>query len=618
MESITETSLANAPSPSMTLRNEWKETLWVLARGERLRYPPAPKVRELLRMLTELSFTDAVEEQIFCLDLSLLVADIRFPLVWNQPHLHRMLSIQRLRDPAGSFACLLIPASLKNRQGLAFYPVLSALMDKVHTTPCTALQWLEILYMIERNTSLRDIAGLTAGAGLDRLEAQQLQQLRNLRADQLHALGRLLDHSDIRNDRALNLVFYFAQKQAFPHEDLPVMAALFLQFLRDILPLAEERLAGFGYSYLDRAHVREGLPKAYGLFLLWILHHDQQKNALFSIDYPDFANIAFHYPDGYERFQSFDFEQVIHYLPIRWLWELPFLLHHHPGLLLHLAAGLNIRRFPALRLPVNKRVAHQFHILPPAAMLPDNGANESIRQLYWRYLELPEQLFPIAEQYAGFEWLEYNAPGSNYRPRNRRREQFSRWELVLRKIADFSRDRPELTDLDMQDHQALFGYFQHLIDEGLPLNLSGSTLPSIRRRVQDWQREAQRRRERMRRRAERISLVWKGATCRNFTKTVDNVVYHIVQLNSLKALTEEGNTMRHCVASYHPRCAAGFCSIWSLRTQTGGTSRSLLTIEVNEYHRIVQVRGKFNAQPEPKHLKLVKLWADKEGLRYGF
>ena len=88
----------------------------------------------------------------------------------------------------------------------------------------------------------------------------------------------------------------------------------------------------------------------------------------------------------------------------------------------------------------------------------------------------------------------------------------------------------------------------------------------------------------------------------------------IEALPSTGALAREGREMRHCVASYAGWCAAGDCSIWSVKATVGSLVMERWTVEVNRDRVIVQVRGKFNARAGGEVLDILRRWAAKENL----
>jgi PcfJ-like protein len=93
--------------------------------------------------------------------------------------------------------------------------------------------------------------------------------------------------------------------------------------------------------------------------------------------------------------------------------------------------------------------------------------------------------------------------------------------------------------------------------------------------------------------------------------------YEVVELLTSRELMEEGQTMRHCVASYAGFCESGRTSIWSLRKQIeSGRFIRLATVEVNNNQRfIVQVRGRLNKRPSREELSLLGRWQNEGGPR---
>jgi len=94
--------------------------------------------------------------------------------------------------------------------------------------------------------------------------------------------------------------------------------------------------------------------------------------------------------------------------------------------------------------------------------------------------------------------------------------------------------------------------------------------------------------------------------------------YRIIQLMSAKELQKEGQTMRHCVASYAQSCKMGNTSIWSFTLKTIDKlweEKHLLTIELNKMRTIVQIRGKHNARADEKEMRIIQKWATQERLQ---
>jgi hypothetical protein len=112
---------------------------------------------------------------------------------------------------------------------------------------------------------------------------------------------------------------------------------------------------------------------------------------------------------------------------------------------------------------------------------------------------------------------------------------------------------------------------------------------------------------------------WKGLAYLNFKHvegTNNKTTYEIVQLLKYEELLNEGRAMNHCVASYAHSCYAGRCAIFSLRKFQNHNLERMVTIEVLNDGRIVQVRGKNNRRSEQQEDKIILRWATKEGLKY--
>lgn len=94
------------------------------------------------------------------------------------------------------------------------------------------------------------------------------------------------------------------------------------------------------------------------------------------------------------------------------------------------------------------------------------------------------------------------------------------------------------------------------------------------------------------------------------------VRFEIVELTSAAALSSEGRTLRHCVATYARKCLLRRASIWSLRRFVDdGPGTSLATIEVDPKKRaIVQFRGFKNSWVHGAAERYVREWAKRERL----
>ncbi len=90
----------------------------------------------------------------------------------------------------------------------------------------------------------------------------------------------------------------------------------------------------------------------------------------------------------------------------------------------------------------------------------------------------------------------------------------------------------------------------------------------------------------------------------------------IRELLSTKALTVEGQMMRHCVASYTASCARGQSSIWTMERKSLKSLEKCVTLEVQPATRtICQIRGRLNRPPTEQEMRVVHHWAEQADLR---
>lgn len=131
--------------------------------------------------------------------------------------------------------------------------------------------------------------------------------------------------------------------------------------------------------------------------------------------------------------------------------------------------------------------------------------------------------------------------------------------------------------------------------------LQGRTPQSLMRLVDEWhvanQTNAQ------------CPTIWKPLPIANWAKSFGDIIHRIAQITTYTELSEEGRDMHHCCRSYAPRCAEGKTSVWTYYFEnTKGIRTRLLTIEVDENRKVVQVRGKCNAFPQSKQFSMIENW----------
>jgi hypothetical protein len=155
--------------------------------------------------------------------------------------------------------------------------------------------------------------------------------------------------------------------------------------------------------------------------------------------------------------------------------------------------------------------------------------------------------------------------------------------------------------------------------------IEGRTLASLNRRMHEWHRDmaAIERIEAIRRRtnargttAVAADATWPGLPIADWEWTpsakeakAKGERFVVRQLKRAEDLVMESRAMRHCVSAYAGRCIAGHASIWSLRRCTKAGIDRLLTVEVDEQRRAVQVRGFANRLAHADERNVLERWA---------
>ena len=167
-------------------------------------------------------------------------------------------------------------------------------------------------------------------------------------------------------------------------------------------------------------------------------------------------------------------------------------------------------------------------------------------------------------------------------------------------------------------------------------NIQGRTLASLSRRMHEWHRDlaAIERIEAIRRRAAgrgnqrgTNAIVpggaWSGSplpdwewapAAKDAKGKAKGERFVMRQLKQAEELVMESRAMRHCVSTYAAKCVAGHASIWSLRWCTKDRIDRLLTIEVGQQGRAVQVRGFANRLAHADENRVLARWAKARGI----
>jgi hypothetical protein len=159
-------------------------------------------------------------------------------------------------------------------------------------------------------------------------------------------------------------------------------------------------------------------------------------------------------------------------------------------------------------------------------------------------------------------------------------------------------------------------------------SVEGRTLASLSRRMHEWHRDiaAIERIEAIRRRAAgragsrganvSVPAQWSGSPLADWEwvpsakdARAKGERFVVRQLKQADDLVMESRAMRHCVSTYAGKCIAGHASIWSLRRCTKDRIARLLTIEVDQQSRAVQVRGFANRLAQADERNVLERWA---------
>jgi hypothetical protein len=110
-----------------------------------------------------------------------------------------------------------------------------------------------------------------------------------------------------------------------------------------------------------------------------------------------------------------------------------------------------------------------------------------------------------------------------------------------------------------------------------------------------------------------LSADWEWAPLAKDAKAKDER-FVVRQLKQAEDLVMESRALRHCVSTYAGKCIAGHASIWSLRRCTKSSIDRLLTIEVDQQRRAVQVRGFANRLAHADERNVLERWAKARGI----
>jgi len=207
------------------------------------------------------------------------------------------------------------------------------------------------------------------------------------------------------------------------------------------------------------------------------------------------------------------------------------------------------------------------------------------------------------------------------------------FEVWMRKIGDVIRSKDDeifwdsalawfsrIPMLDATQVGPLIDYITHRKEEDENFSLKGRTFQSLSRGMFEWHGELNQQRVWQRDKAYQVK-VYERSGFKNFHfhegkqkkkwEKKQQRVWNITEVLTQTALKEEGRVHGHCVFSYARSIVSRRVSIWSL-TVNGNPQ---ITIEVrNSDKSIVQARGLRNRVTTRDEDRIIKLWAEENGL----
>lgn len=586
---------ANNTYLSFSSRSELANQLLLLSQDQEL----LPKDLEapIISQVLDLPFIDNVDRQIFCHDLRLLILLECFPLDGLVKQLSPLIELLRRHSPLAGLRTSLLTLAAQTQQGLAYFPLIKEFLDHSKKIPCINSSWSVVLQLLIDRKTPDQIAKLTLGSGLDVLPDPVKMSMNRLLFSQIRVLSCLQAFKNSFSNSDWLVIVYIVNRIRLPQIYAFCMARILKEFILNCLPLIKSRVANFRQDESFQVEQEDFLPRLFHLFSFWVFHSHPETLPRLESSLPGY--LAYLDPDvDYQFFHELHFEKILQYLPPYLLWNSQHLSFRNLPLVIHLAAGKNLRKFPRFILPISKRMAHEFYQL----QVEDTEVYHRIYHgLTLAYLNtfVPTRfrsLYPYLQDYICMLWLPWEMEDTGWT-----QYQFRRWDVFLRKI--FSLPLPDATEWGILN--GLFRYFSHLVDERIEWSLRGATWNSMIRRTNEWSQARL-----IKRSAPILASKWAPKSYPGFEwYDAEGVLYTISELTTAKALRQEGFNMNHCVATYQDLCIKGHFSIWSLRKWENKLQKRLLTISVNQGLEIGQMQGQNNREATSFERNIVQQWA---------
>ena len=364
-------------------------------------------------------------------------------------------------------------------------------------------------------------------------------------------------------------------------------------FMENIVPHFIERFA----HRMNQEQLFNHPDKFAKWFIVWTKHHYQVEE----------------FEVGVLKYYKTCFPTIIKYVP-EYVWWNDGLIYggvnkkYHFGSneFFFLATGGSVRKISDAR-PYTRRMAREFVQLRYDLNL---GVRPNVYiYLFGKSLGGGEKLSKSLMRFMGFP-----------KGANALKKEFDKWNPIIQKFS--SAQFEAIVD---EGVETLMGYIYHCLRDRPDYSVQGKTLEQImhesdnyyrrilNRRAFNVQRIARRQEARMGKEEKPKLKEWPPQKkIKPFFKAAPKR-HIIIELINENQLIHEGNVLQHCVGNYANTCMVGNISIWSFRYFENGGWNSKLTLEIQK-SRIVQIRGKHNANPELKELNIIKRWASRESL----
>jgi hypothetical protein len=278
-------------------------------------------------------------------------------------------------------------------------------------------------------------------------------------------------------------------------------------------------------------------------------------------------------------------------------------------LFIHLGNGKSMKTFPFIpEFNIPKKALHHLNTTPNYCTY-----NEAFRRTQIIHLGGDDKLFRLLMS-TKLEFITNNINKNRIKD-----EPF--WESVIKFFIEhqmMNPDKvPEIIDYIYDQKFTLKrkpGPNGTLVNEPDQPNftMKGRTPMSLIQHSDDWHYFIT-----MNKKREQDAKEWEPIDIPDWEFKEEHIKYEITQLTKTKELIAEGNKMHHCVASYASSCIKKWCSIFSFRITNhnqGKFADPEVTLEIRN-NTIVQAKGRYNKNPHPYHMQMIKSWANTNGLK---